>query len=186
MTSCEQIIRGPNTGLRRACPGELNAGGICSHKKYHLWQVKSGWCQCGAHEGARPVVNGSPQMTCRLWQHCPCGCHDDISKILAPKKQTRVPYPDSWERRIPEIVKFSQRYDERQLLLKNPELRVKVICEKWSNSDRKTHCTASYIVSQTLEEKPLSASFVEGVMHSWLTAGKAFVGGEPLRFIKFI
>ncbi len=184
--NCQETIRGPKTGLRRPCPGTCNEYGECNQAKFHLWTAKSGWCATGACEGKKPVVDGVPQMTCRLWQRCPCKCHDTISQLLAPKKQQRVPYPDAYVKKEAFIVGWIKRYDAKQKLLNNPELRVRSICEDWAAGDRVTPCTASFIVSQTRDEKPLTLGEVERIMYDWLAKKTAFVGGEPMRFIKFV
>lgn len=183
---CEEIIRSPKTGLRRPCPGKVSPSGICSLGNFHLWSIKSGWCGAGACEGTKPSVDDVPQMTCRKWQNCPCGCHDTMSKLLAPKKKQRVHVPDGYIPREPRIKSWLKEYEAKQVLLKNPPLRVKALCEVWLDGDKSTACTAHYLSSQTLEEKPISESEVEKILQSWAQEKLAFVGGDPMRFIKFI
>lgn len=186
MDACGVSIRSPKTGLRRACPGELKANGDCSFGKFHLTSARSGWCITGHHEGKKAEVNGVAQSCCRLWQSCPCDCHDTMSKILAPRRQQREPVSNGWKWKTPHIADWLRKYEAKQSLLNNPEIRIKHICEVWASGDKSTPCTAEYIVSQTLEEKPLNPDLIARVLAKWHENGLAFASPDPVRFFKFL
>lgn len=167
MEKCGETIRSPKTGLKRTCPGELNNRGKCSYQKLHMMRINSGWCGTGHHEGTKAEVNGKVQRCCALWQTCPCRCHDDMSKVLAPRKQQRIAVGNGW-------------------IWEGPSFRIERICKDWFNGDRQAPCTVDFMLSEAFKEKPIDPEVVRKILAKWHTEGRAFVGSNPTRFLKFL
>lgn len=85
---CKALIK--NDKLKKvACGGKLRDG-RCENTSIHVMKHKTGFCSRKWCEGTKPTTwKGTPAPSCKMWQVCPCSCHEMFDMMFSMSDKPR-------------------------------------------------------------------------------------------------
>lgn len=176
--------------------------------------LKTGQCKAGWHEGTKPRTSeGIPIQVCRLWQQCPCDCHENITAMFSAADSERelLDNPDYMPKPPPYYVPvFGVDYgipkplptavSSDGVVTEGPsaygtdgvtggrgalEIAVLGICRSLEPTFEETY-TTKWIAEQVADKftcKTPSTGAIQAVLERWVKIGFAIMGKKPVRFI---